>query len=35
MFNNVNKSLVIQHKFKNIKIDKNNLNNKKLLTVNT
>tara|TARA_Y100000816_G_C25879827_1_gene459058 strand:+ start:208 stop:315 length:108 start_codon:yes stop_codon:yes gene_type:complete len=35
MFNNVNKSLVLQHKFKNIKIDKNNLNNKKLLTVNT
>ena len=25
MFNNVNKSLVLQHKFKNIKIDKNNL----------
>ena len=35
MFNNVNKSLVLQRKFKNIKIDKNNLNNKKLLTVNT
>ncbi len=35
MFNNVNKSLVLQHKFKNIKIDKINLNNKKLLTVNT
>ena len=35
MFNNVNKSVVLQHKFKNIKISQYDLNNKKLLTFNT
>ncbi len=35
MFNIVNKSLVLQHKFKNVKIGKYDLNNKKLLTVYT
>ncbi len=35
MFNIVNKSLVLQHKFKNVKISKYDLNNKKLLTVYT
>ena len=35
MFYNVNKSLVLQHKFKNIKIIKYDLNNKMLLTFNT
>ena len=32
MFNNVNKSLVLQHKFKNVKITQYDLNNKDLLT---
>ena len=31
MFNYVNKSLVLQHKFKNIKMLEYDLNNKKLL----
>ena len=35
MFNNVNKSHVLQHKFKNIKNIKNDLNETKLLTLNT
>ena len=35
MFNNVNKSLVLQHKYKNTKILKYDLNNKKLLTFYT
>ena len=35
MFNNVNKSLVLQQKFINFKIIQYNFNNKKLLTVNT
>ncbi len=35
MFNNVNKILILQHKFKNVKIDQYDLNNKKLLTFNT
>ena len=35
MFNNVNKSVVLQHKFKNIKNIKNDLNETKLLTLNT
>jgi len=35
MFNNVNKSYVLQHKFKNIKNIKNDLNETKLLTLNT
>ena len=32
MFNNVNKYTVLQHKFKNIKINQYDLNNKDLLT---
>ena len=32
MLNNVNKGLVLQHKYKNTKILKYDLNNKKLLT---
>ncbi len=32
MFNIVNKSLVLQHKFKNVKITQYDLNNKDLLT---
>ncbi len=35
MFNNVDKNLVLQHIFKNIKITKYDLNNKGLLTFNT
>ena len=35
MANNVSKTLVLQHKFKNVKIIKYNLNNKRLLTFNT
>ncbi len=35
MFNNVNKSYVLQDKFKNIKNIKYNLNETKLLTLNT
>ena len=35
MFNNVNKSYVLQHKFKNIKIIRYGLNKTKLLTLNT
>ena len=35
MFNNVNKSLVLQHNYKNTKILKYDLNNKKLLTLYT
>ena len=35
MSNNVNKSHVLQHKFKNIKNIKNDLNETKLLTLNT
>ena len=35
MFNNVNKYTVLQHKFKNIKINKYDLNIKKLSTFNT
>ena len=35
MFNIVNKSLVLQHKFKNVKVVQYDLNNKKLLTFNT
>ena len=35
MFNNVNKSYVLQHKFKNVKNIEFKLNNKKLLTFNT
>ncbi len=35
MFNYVNKTLILQHKFKNIKINKYDLNNKKLSTFNT
>ena len=35
MFNNVNKSHVLQHKFKNIKIIRYDLNKTKLLTFNT
>ena len=35
MFNNVNKTLVFQCKFKNVKIIKYELNIKKLLTLNT
>ena len=35
MFIFVNKNLVLQHKFKNIKIVQYDLNNTKLLTINT
>ena len=35
MFNYVNKSLLLQHKFKNIKMLEYDLNNKKLLSFNT
>ena len=35
LFNNVNKTLVLQQKFKNVKIIQYDLNNKKLLTFNT
>jgi len=35
MFNYVNKILVLQHKFKNIKMLKYDLNNKKLLSFYT
>ena len=35
MFNNVNKTQVLQHKFKNVKITHNDLNNKDLLTLDT
>ena len=35
MFNNVNKSYVLQHKFKNIKNIGYGLNKTKLLTLNT
>ena len=35
MFNIVNKSRILQHKFKNVKMAKYNLNNKQLLTLNT
>ena len=35
MFNIVNKIAILQHKFKNVKIYKYDLNNKKLLTLNT
>jgi len=35
MFNNVNKSYVLQHKFKNIKTIRYGLNKTKLLTLNT
>ena len=35
MFNNVNKSIVLQGKFKNVKIVQYNLNNKKLPTFYT
>ena len=35
MFNNVNKYPVLQHKFENIKINKYDLNIKKLSTLNT
>ncbi len=35
MFNNVNKSYVLQHKFKNTKIVKYDLNKTWLLTFNT
>ena len=35
MFNYVNKSLVLQHKFKNIKMLEYDLNNKKLLSFYT
>ena len=35
MFNNVNKYTVLQNKFKNIKINKYDLNIKKLSTLNT
>ena len=33
--NNVNKNIVLQHKFKNIKINYYDLNNKKILTFTT
>ena len=35
MFNIVNKSLILQSKFKNVKVTKYDLNNKQLLTINT
>ena len=35
MFNNVNKKLVLQYKFRNFKIKPNDQNSKKLLTFNT
>ncbi len=35
MFDNVDKSLILQDIFKNVKITKYDLNNKKLLTLNT
>ena len=35
MFINVNKSIVLQDKFKNVKVAQYDLNNKKLLTFNT
>ena len=35
MFKTVNKTLVLQHKFKNVKFLKYDLNNKKLFTLNT
>ena len=35
MFNIVNKSQILQRKFKNVKMTKYNLNNKQLLTLNT
>ncbi len=35
MFDFVNKRLILQYKFKNVKITKYDLNNKKLLTINT
>ena len=35
MFNIVKKSLILQCKFKNVQMIKYNLNNKKLLTLNT
>ena len=35
MFNNVNKNLVLQHKFKNFKMFEYDLNNKKLLSFYT
>jgi|MDTC01.2.fsa_nt_gb hypothetical protein len=35
MFDNVNKNVVFQYKFKNVQIAKYDLNIKKLLTVNT
>ncbi len=35
MFNNVNKSIVLQREFRNVKIIKYDLNNKMLLTVYT
>ena len=35
MFNNVNKDLIFQYKFKNVKIRKYDLNIKGLLTLNT
>ena len=35
MFDNVNKILVLQGKFKNVKVVKYNLNNKELLTLIT
>ena len=35
LFKNVNKNTVLQGKFKNVQIDKYDLNNKGLLTLNT
>ena len=35
MFGFVNKSLILQYKFINVKMVKYDLNNKKLLTINT
>ena len=35
MFINVNKTIVLQDKFKNVKVAQYDLNNKKLLTFNT